>query len=104
MADFPTTAADDLELLRSCAVTAGILATGYFRREIKSWTKEHDSPVSEADIVLDDYLRAAPGRARPDYGWLSEETADTIDQTAEDVGEVKERVRRIETQLDRGRE
>ena len=27
-----TTPADDLELLRSAAVTAGIIATGYFRR------------------------------------------------------------------------
>jgi myo-inositol-1(or 4)-monophosphatase len=80
MAEPSTTAADDLELLRSSAVTAGIIALGYFRREVKSWTKEHDSPVSEADIVLDDYLRVALGRARPDYGWLSEETADSADR------------------------
>lgn len=76
MAEPTTTAADDLELLRTSAVTAGIIALGYFRREIKTWTKEHDSPVSEADIVLDDYLRAALLRARPDYGWLSEESVD----------------------------
>lgn len=67
---------DDLELLRSTAVAAGIIASSYFRRDIKSWTKENASPVSEADIVVDRFLAANLLQARPDYGWLSEETAD----------------------------
>jgi len=71
-----TTPGQDRELLRASAVTAGILAAGYFRRDLKTWTKEGTSPVSEADIVLDNYLRDALTSARPDYGWLSEETAD----------------------------
>jgi myo-inositol-1(or 4)-monophosphatase len=75
-----TTPADDLQLLRSAAVTAGIIATGYFRREMKTWTKEFGSPVSEADIVLDKFLHSALTTARPDYGWLSEETADNTDR------------------------
>lgn len=73
---FDTTPADDLELLRSAAVTAGIIATGYFRRDVKYWTKDFGSPVSEADIVLDRFLHSALTTARPDYGWLSEESAD----------------------------
>jgi myo-inositol-1(or 4)-monophosphatase len=72
----PSTAEEDLQLLRSTAVTAGIIAAGYFRRDLKHWTKEHNSPVSEADIVLDKFLHSALTTARPDYGWLSEETAD----------------------------
>src|SRR5690606_10424386 len=44
---------------------------------LKTWTKEFNSPVSEADIVLDKFLRSALTTARPEYGWLSEETADT---------------------------
>jgi len=79
MPDFPTNADDDLELLRSAAVAAGIIAAGYFRQNVKAWTKENASPVTEADIVVDRYLRASLLAARPDYGWLSEETAD--DQT-----------------------
>jgi myo-inositol-1(or 4)-monophosphatase len=67
---------DDLELLRSTAVAAGIIASSYFRRDIKSWTKENASPVSEADIIVDRFLAANLLQARPDYGWLSEETAD----------------------------
>jgi myo-inositol-1(or 4)-monophosphatase len=76
----PTTAAEDLELLRSSAVTAGIIAAGYFRRDLKTWTKEFGSPVSEADIVLDKFLHSALTTARPGYGWLSEETADNSDR------------------------
>jgi myo-inositol-1(or 4)-monophosphatase len=76
MAAPETTPAEDLELLRASAVTAGIIASGYFRRELKTWTKEFGSPVSEADIVLDQFLKSALTIARPDYGWLSEETAD----------------------------
>ncbi|MDC9823615.1 3'(2'),5'-bisphosphate nucleotidase CysQ [Devosia sp. ZB163] len=75
-----TTAAEDRELLRSAAVTAGIIAAGYFRRDLKTWTKENASPVSEADIVLDNYLRATLLAARPGYGWLSEESVDTADR------------------------
>ena len=57
-------------------MAAGIIASGFFRRDVKSWTKEHDSPVTEADILVDRYLAASLLAARPDYGWLSEETAD----------------------------
>ncbi|QQR38172.1 3'(2'),5'-bisphosphate nucleotidase CysQ [Devosia rhizoryzae] len=68
--------AEDLELLRSSAVAAGIIASGFFRQPVKSWSKENDSPVSEADILVDRFLAANLLKARPHYGWLSEETAD----------------------------
>jgi myo-inositol-1(or 4)-monophosphatase len=67
---------EDLELLRTAAVTAGIIASNYFRRDLKTWTKENASPVSEADVVLDGFLYSALTAARPGYGWLSEERAD----------------------------
>ncbi|KKB08771.1 3'(2'),5'-bisphosphate nucleotidase CysQ [Devosia chinhatensis] len=68
--------ADDLELLRATAVAAGLIASSYFRRDVKSWTKENASPVSEADIIVDRFLAGNLLQARPEYGWLSEETAD----------------------------
>jgi len=40
------------------------------------WMKGGTSPVSEADHAADAYLRETLLKARPDYGWLSEETAD----------------------------
>jgi myo-inositol-1(or 4)-monophosphatase len=67
---------DDLDLLRTAAVAAGIIASSFFRREVKSWNKENASPVSEADILVDRYLASSLLQARPDYGWLSEETVD----------------------------
>ena len=73
-----TTAAEDMELLRSAAVAAGMIAASYFRRAIKTWTKANASPVSEADITVDRYLRGSLMAARPDYGWLSEESADDL--------------------------
>lgn len=69
---------DDLELLRAAAVAAGIIACGYFRRDVRSWQKENASPVSEADIQVDQYLANTLLAARPDYGWLSEESADDL--------------------------
>lgn len=75
-----TSPAEDLQLLRSAAVTAGIIALGYFRKELKTWTKDFGSPVSEADIVLDKFLHSALLTARPGYGWLSEETVDNTDR------------------------
>jgi len=80
MAEPLTTYQDDLDLLRTAAVTAGIIASSYFRRDLKTWTKENMSPVSEADIVIDKFLRSALTTARPDYGWLSEESADDLDR------------------------
>lgn len=75
-----TTPAQDLELLRTTVVGAGIIAAGYFRRDLKTWTKENASPVSEADIVVDRFLKSALLTARPDYGWLSEESADDLER------------------------
>ncbi|WP_291389731.1 3'(2'),5'-bisphosphate nucleotidase CysQ [Devosia sp.] len=75
-----TTAAEDRELLRSAAVNAGIIAAGYFRTEFRTWTKENASPVSEADLVLDQFLGNTLLGARPDYGWLSEERADNAER------------------------
>ena len=67
---------DDIELLKSAAVAAGVMAMGYFRRDIKTWTKENASPVSEADYLVDRFLANTLKNARPDYGWMSEETGD----------------------------
>jgi len=71
---------DDLELIRSAAISAGIIATGFFRQDVKTWTKEDASPVSEADNAVDRYLKSTLCAERPDYGWLSEETADDLER------------------------
>jgi myo-inositol-1(or 4)-monophosphatase len=44
----------------------------FFRGPLKSWTKGHNSPVSEADIASNDLLRER--LVRDGDGWLSEES------------------------------
>lgn len=66
----------DLKILEDAAREAGALALTYFGKDPETWFKGNKSPVSEADIAVDGFLADALRGARPDYGWLSEETAD----------------------------
>lgn len=66
----------DLELLRDAVREAGDIALGYFGRSPEVEIKPDDSPVSEADIAVDDTLKGKLTAARPGYGWLSEESGD----------------------------
>src|SRR6201990_3486433 len=66
----------DAELLKSTVREAGALALSLFRTELKNWTKGASSPVSEADIAVNDLLEQRLRTAPPDYGWLSEKSAD----------------------------
>lgn len=70
-------AADDLALIADAAAEAGRIALGYFKQSPEVWLKGGSSPVSEADYAVDRYLRERLTTARPAYGWLSEETADS---------------------------
>jgi myo-inositol-1(or 4)-monophosphatase len=66
----------DAALLTDTVREAGALALSLFRTELKNWTKGASSPVSEADIRVNDLLEQRLRSATPDYGWLSEESAD----------------------------
>lgn len=56
-------------------MAAGEIALGYFKSKNEVWLKPGNSPVSQADIKVNDFLRQHLANARPGYGWLSEETA-----------------------------
>jgi myo-inositol-1(or 4)-monophosphatase len=66
----------DAALLSDTVREAGALALSLFRTELKNWTKGASSPVSEADIAVNDLLENRLRSATPDYGWLSEESVD----------------------------
>jgi myo-inositol-1(or 4)-monophosphatase len=66
----------DAALLKDTVREAGALALSLFRTELKNWTKGASSPVSEADIRVNDLLEKRLRSATPEYGWLSEESAD----------------------------
>ena len=79
MADVDTTeriGTRDAALLTESVREAGALALSLFRTELKNWTKGASSPVSEADIAVNDLLEHRLRSATPDYGWLSEESVD----------------------------
>ncbi len=68
---------DDLALLLDTARKAGAIARAYFHKgNTNSWYKSENQPVTEADIAVNDYLEKTLQAARPNYGWLSEETKD----------------------------
>jgi myo-inositol-1(or 4)-monophosphatase len=67
----------DLELICDAARQAGEIALGFFRQSPEVWWKnEGRSPVSAADFAANDRLQEVLLKARPNYGWLSEETDD----------------------------
>ena len=67
---------DLLALLEASVRDAGKIARGYFGGEFKRWDKSKGNPVTEADIEIDGFLKKTLRAARPDFGWLSEETED----------------------------
>jgi myo-inositol-1(or 4)-monophosphatase len=66
----------DLSLLIDATLEAGALAVRRLAEGVKVWGKAGGSPVTDADIAVDRLLFDRLTAARPDYGWLSEETAD----------------------------
>jgi myo-inositol-1(or 4)-monophosphatase len=66
--------------LREAAYQAGAIALPFFRTgqqtAARLWFKERSSPVTEADIALDTFLKERLSRLMPEAGWLSEETTD----------------------------
>lgn len=66
----------DEALLRAAVREAGALALDHFERGVESWEKRPGDPVSDADIAVDRLLCERLTGARPDYGWLSEESVD----------------------------
>jgi myo-inositol-1(or 4)-monophosphatase len=69
-------AQEDLALLRDAALSVGPLLRAKFGAEYEIWSKGAQGPVTEVDLAVDRMLREFLTAARPDYGWLSEETAD----------------------------
>ena len=68
--------AHDLALLTEAARAAGEVALRYWKNAPKAWDKADASPVTEADLACNDLIMGILRRARPHYGWLSEETPD----------------------------
>jgi myo-inositol-1(or 4)-monophosphatase len=67
----------DLALITEAAREAGKVAMAHFGQSPEVWWKnEGRSPVSAADYAANRILEEILRHARPNYGWLSEETDD----------------------------
>ncbi|HEX2509812.1 MAG TPA: 3'(2'),5'-bisphosphate nucleotidase CysQ [Microvirga sp.] len=75
--------------VREAAREAGGLALRHFREgrqtSAKLWHKDRGSPVTEADVAVDSFLKSRLAEALPGAGWLSEETADDPARLTKDL-------------------
>jgi myo-inositol-1(or 4)-monophosphatase len=66
--------------VREAAREAGQIANRFFRADEKTtariWSKSGGSPVTEADVAVDAFLKIRLSSLLPEAAWLSEETAD----------------------------
>ncbi len=75
----------DRDLLIGAAKVAGEIATDISKRPHEKWDKPDGAgPVTEADLAVNDYLEDALRSARPDYGWLSEESDDSAERLSKE--------------------
>ncbi len=70
----------DLDLLKAVVREAGARAQALLEAGLTIDHKPGGSPVTNADLAIDDFLKDRLLGARPDYGWLSEETPDNPDR------------------------
>jgi myo-inositol-1(or 4)-monophosphatase len=70
----------DLSVAVRAAHAAGVIALAHFHAKSEWWDKSPGNPVGIADLEVDAYLKDRLLGARPDDGWLSEETLDTDDR------------------------
>jgi myo-inositol-1(or 4)-monophosphatase len=66
----------DVELAIAAALAAGEGIMQLFGTDMEVTHKSPDQPLTAADLAADRLLKDMLTGARPDYGWLSEETAD----------------------------
>ena len=76
----------NLKLAIDASLNAGEIIMKYYRDDYEIKEKGYHNPVTTADNEADSFLKSELTNARPDYGWLSEETVDSEDRL------VKERV------------
>jgi len=68
--------ANDHALLREAASEAARLALTFWKGPLSTSRKADGSIVTNADLAVDALLESILRTARPDYGWLSEESAE----------------------------
>ena len=68
---------NDLKLAINASLKAGEIIMQYYCDDYEIKEKGYHNPVTTADNEADTYLKSTLMSARPQYGWLSEETVDS---------------------------
>ncbi len=76
----PRDLAREVALARKAALAAGAILRRYYGGSYQVGSKGHDNPVTTADLEADHAIREILSRSFPDYGWLSEESADSAER------------------------
>ena len=76
---------DELKLAIEAARTAGRIMLKHYGGPYQVRDKGNDDPVSAADLEVDACLKEMLLGAHPNFGWLSEETADDPGRLARDA-------------------
>ena len=67
----------NLNLAKEAAIEAGAVILNYYKADYEIQEKGYHNPVTTADREADTRVKEILLEARPDYGWLSEETVDS---------------------------
>ena len=67
----------ELNIAKEAAIEAGSVILKYYNADYEIQDKGYQNPVTTADHEADTRLKEILLNARPDYGWLSEETVDS---------------------------
>ena len=70
----------NLKIAIDASLNAGKIIMKYYRDDYEIKEKGYLNPVTTADNEADSFLKLELTNARPDYGWLSEETMDSEDR------------------------
>ena len=70
----------DLDLATKAAIEAGKVILKYYNSEYEVREKSYHNPVTTADHASNEVLKKILLNERSNYGWLSEETADSPDR------------------------
>ena len=67
----------DINLAKEAAIKAGKIILRYYKADYQIEQKGYQNPVTTADKKADERIKKILMTARPEYGWLSEETKDS---------------------------
>lgn len=69
---------EDLTLLIEACKKVGPIILKHYQCDLDIKIKNNNTPVTQADLEADAFLKKFLTTARPNYGWLSEETEDNV--------------------------